>query len=102
MGAHALPTCMCAYGTTHHHPPPPHRTARLRQRDHRGTRSCEVIKLTQEAQDEMAALDHVLALHAELHEQENVLSMFMGQRDEALAAQRAQQDEMASLRAEKA
>ena len=50
----------------------------------------------------MAALDHVLALHAELHEQENVLSMFMGQRDEALAAQRAQQDEMASLRAEKA
>ena len=65
-------------------------------------RSCEVIKLTQEAQDEMAALDHVLALHAELHEQENVISMFMGQRDEALAAQRAQQDEMASLRAEKA
>ena len=74
--------------TTHHHP---HRTARLRQRDHRGTRSCEVIKLTQEAQDEMAALDHVLALHAELHEQENVLSMFMGQMDEALACDSARQ-----------
>ena len=71
-------------------------------RDHRGTRSCEVIKLTQEAQDEMAALDHVLALHAELQEQENVLSMVMVQRDEAMVAQRAQQDEMSALRAEEA
>ena len=62
----------------------------------------EIEEMTTSASEDIAAMDKVLALHTELHEQEKILAMYTAQRDEALAEKTKQEETLNSLRNEEA
>ena len=58
--------------------------------------------MTASAAEDIAAMDKVLALHTELHEQEKILAMYVAQRDEAVAEKTKNEETLTSLRNEEA